>query len=121
MPKHRLRSRRVSITWYNYLNNSETTDAIVAFNNAIAADSTIKLGVLGALAYSYALNGQSSQAIASYQELISLLQQQKPTQSSTQYTNTMKAIQSYKMQFKRCSRAAAYETNHYLSILDGYF
>ena len=30
----------------NYPNNSETTYAIVAFNNAIAADSTIKLGVL---------------------------------------------------------------------------
>lgn len=58
-----------------YFNNQQYDQSITAYNSAIAADTSIKPQVLDTLAYVYVSAGQRDKAIATYQELISLLQQ----------------------------------------------
>src|SRR5581483_1504949 len=58
-----------------YFNNQQYDQAIAAYNSAVSTDSSIKPQVLDTLAYVYATAGQRDKAIATYQELIALLQQ----------------------------------------------
>jgi tetratricopeptide (TPR) repeat protein len=59
-----------------YLNASQTSNAISAYNNAITLDASVKTAVLDPLGYAYAISGQRDKAIATYQELVQLLQAQ---------------------------------------------
>lgn len=82
-----------------YFNSTQYGQSITAYNNAIQADSSVKPQVLNTLAYVYATAGQRDKAIATYQELITLLQQQSDTQHTArlyQGTDTnAAAIQTY--------------------------
>ena len=77
-----------------YIANNQDSAAITAYQNAITADSSTKANVLGPLAYTYVVSGQRDQAIATYQELLALLQQLKQGQQGNQYTNTESPVQA---------------------------
>ena len=80
-----------------YMNDNNSSGAVTAFDNAVKIDSSMKVNVLGALAYAYAMNEQRAQAISTYQELISLLQSQEQNSSTPKigYANAPTPVQSY--------------------------
>jgi tetratricopeptide (TPR) repeat protein len=82
-----------------YFNAGKYDQSITAYNDAVNADSSIKLQVLDTLAYVYTSAGQRDKAISTYQELIGLLQQQPSSDHTAKQYEGMDsnaaAIQTY--------------------------
>ena len=77
-----------------YENNNQNKEAISAYQNAEAADSSVKPTVLGAIGYAYARAGERDKAISAFQELINILQ----TDKSSPFSDA--AIQGYQNDVK---------------------
>jgi tetratricopeptide (TPR) repeat protein len=77
-----------------YFNSTNYSGAIQADKDALDSDSSVKIEALGALAYTYATDGQRAQAISTYQELVSLLQQQGQSSQTNPYINAETPMQS---------------------------
>ena len=71
--------------------------AVVEFTApvAIGADSSVKTETLNLLAYAYATDGQRDKAIATYQKLINLLQQQSSNTGHAAFVYGQNPIQVY--------------------------
>ena len=80
-----------------YMNKAQYKDAILALNNAIAADASIKLEALSVLAFAYAYDNQRDKAISTFQEVISLLQKQNSDDADARvqaYQNDLQRLQA---------------------------